>query len=74
MIRTDNPIADAEAWASRKDPRPLVGYCCICGAELRGTAPGWDADDGYFIEGDVVCDDCLREYMKGRRIANVNAF
>jgi hypothetical protein len=61
---TDNPERDAEEYISRKDPRPLIGHCVICNAPLHGSCDGWDCDDGYVIDGDIVCDDHLREYMK----------
>lgn len=64
----DDPVADAEDWASREDERPLLGYCKICGCELRGSSNGWDADDGYIIDNELVCDDCLREHFKEMRI------
>ena len=63
----DDPVADAEDWA--EDRRPLVGNCEVCGCELHGGDDRWDADDGYEVEDNVfVCDDCLREYFKDRRI------
>lgn len=65
---TNNPIADAEEWGNREDPRPLLGHCNICDCEIHGSGNGWDPDDAYVIEGDYVCDDCLREYMKEWRI------
>lgn len=64
----DDPVADAEDWASREDERPLLGYCEICGCELRGSSSGWDADDGYEINGDYVCADHLHEYFKDQKI------
>ena len=67
-MRSDDPVKDAEYWASREDPRPLIGHCKICGAPLHSSCEGWDADDGFLIDGDAVCDDHLREYLKDRRI------
>lgn len=64
----DDPIRDAEDWAAREDPRPLAGHCEVCGCELHNSCPGWDPDDGYEIEGVVICDDCIREYFKDRRL------
>lgn len=64
----DDPVRDAEDYAGQDDPRPLVGHCKVCGAELHESCRGWDPDDGYEIDGDYVCDDCLREYFKDRRI------
>ena len=65
---SDDPVKDAEYWACREDPRTLIGHCKVCGAPLHSSCEGWDADDGYLIDGDAVCDDCLREYLKDRRI------
>ena len=64
----DDPVRDAEEYITRKDPRPLIGHCCECGCELRGSNNGWDADDGYIIDNEVICDDCLREHFKEERI------
>ena len=67
-MRSDDPVKDAEYWANRADPRPLIGHCEICGAPLHSSCEGWDADDGFLIDGDAVCDDHIREYLKDRRI------
>jgi hypothetical protein len=64
----DNPVADAEDWASREDPRPVAGKCKICGALLHNGYNGWDPDDGYEIDGDVICADHLHEYCKNWRL------
>jgi hypothetical protein len=58
----------SEEYITRKDPRPLIGHCCECGCELRGSSNGWDADDGYIIDNEVICDDCLREHFREMRI------
>lgn len=67
-LRTSNPIGDAERWASREDERPLFGYCEICGREIRGSNDGWEADDAYKIDEELICDDCLRRWADDFKI------
>ena len=65
---TDDPVADAEAWVSREDKRPLRGYCEICKEPVYGENDGYDADDAYLFEDGIVCDRCLYDYLKTRRV------
>ena len=63
----DDPERDAEEFG--EDTRPLLGHCEVCDAPLHGSTSTEDADDGYEIESGVfVCDDCLREYFKDKKI------
>lgn len=36
----------------------VVGYCACCGDEI------YEGDDVYEIDGDLIHDDCLREYAE----------
>lgn len=64
--RTNDPVADAEAYAI--DKRPLLGTCAVCGKEIHGGSDRYEPDDAYLIEGDYVCDDHLREYFADNKI------
>ena len=57
VLRTCDPVADAERYASQEEPRPK---CCRCGRELDG--------DYYFRDDEgFKCDDCVRqEYYMSR--------
>lgn len=67
-FRTDNPVLDAERWASREDPRPLLGRCEICGCEIRGGTAEYDPDDAYEFDNEYVCSDHLEEYFKDNKL------
>lgn len=67
-LRTNNPVGDAERWASREDERPLLGYCIYCNCEIRGSNDGWEADDAYEIDGDLICDICLLRWAEEFKI------
>ena len=59
----DEPERDFEDWANREDTRPIVGYCPVCDEPVYGENEGWDADDAYEFDGDVVHADCLIKYL-----------
>lgn len=61
-LRTSDPIADAERYASRDIP--TVGKCCVCKEDI----PIWA--DYYEIDDDLICDDCLVEYMQKYKKSN----
>lgn len=64
MMRTSDPVRDAEEWVSRKDPRPVWGICPECGKPVYGECDGYYADDAYKIDGEVIHEDCLIKYLK----------
>jgi hypothetical protein len=47
-----------------EDDRPVIGQCAECGEDIHGGTDGYESDDYYSFEwmGDMVCDDCLRDY------------
>lgn len=63
-IRTADPVADAERWASREDPRPMLDICPICGEPVYGETDGWEKDDAYEFGEDIVHEDCVLSYLK----------
>ena len=64
MMRTSDPVRDAEAWVSREDPRPVLGECPECGKAVYGECDGYYADDAYRIDREVIHEDCLIKYLK----------
>jgi len=65
MNWSDDPVKDAEMYAYNLEiKRPLIGECIICGREIRGEDDEYYKDDAYWINDDLVCDDCLRDYAK----------
>lgn len=64
MYRTDNPVLDAER-ASR-DTRRVVAHCDVCGKELRQGSYMEDPDEAYEIEGEMICSDCIYDYLRTR--------
>lgn len=64
FYRTADPVADAERWAGREDPRPVLGNCPVCGEPVYGECDGWEKDDAYEFGGDVVHEDCLKRYLE----------
>lgn len=67
-LRTINPEGDAERWVSREDKRPLRGLCQICKKPVYGENESYYADDAYEFEDGIVCDACIYEYLKTRRV------
>lgn len=65
---TNDPVSDAERWASREDERPLLGKCEICGEEIHGGDGWYEPDDAYDIDGELICDDCLRKWAEKYKI------
>lgn len=61
---TDNPVVDAERWANREEPRPVLGECPECHEPVYGECDGYYADDAYEIDGEVIHEDCLIPYLK----------
>lgn len=66
ILRTADPVMDAERYANRKDPRPSLGECPVCGETVHDKCEGWLADDGYIIYGVAVHEDCLKEFLDNR--------
>jgi hypothetical protein len=62
----DDPVRDAEDAAT--DKRPILGYCAECGCEIHGGNDFYEPDDAYYINGDYICDDHLRDYFEDCRI------
>lgn len=56
---TDNPVMDAERYASDLDDadRKCL-HCVICGSAI------WDGNDYYEIDNLVMCPDCMAEEYK----------
>lgn len=56
----DDPVADAEDWASRE--APVIGECEYCHEPIH------EGEDYYDIDGTLLHDDCdldwLRQYKK----------
>lgn len=63
MMFTNDPVKDAENWFGREDPRPILGNCPICGEPVYGEDDGWDADDAYELDGEVIHSDCVFKYL-----------
>lgn len=59
----DDPVKDAEDWAAREDPRPIIGECPVCGEPVRGEDDWYEKDDAYIIDEHVVHDNCLRQFL-----------
>lgn len=66
MMLTDNPVRDAEEYANRKDPRPVIGICPYCNEAVYGENDGYYGDDAYMIDGWTVHEDCVLPFMKKR--------
>jgi hypothetical protein len=67
-LRTSDPVADAERWASREDKRPIRGFCQICKKPVYGENDSYDADYAYLFDDGIVCDACINTYIAERRI------
>lgn len=58
MFYTDNPVLDAERYADEQEEElerlPVCEYCCK------------HIQDDYFYEinGEVICEDCLKECFR----------
>ena len=62
----DNPEADA--MDNAEDTRPIIGYCEVCGCAIHGSTEIYEADDGYDLEGTIICADHLKEYFEDNKI------
>lgn len=65
-LRTANPIADAERWASREDTRPIIDTCPVCHEPIRGENENYEKDDAYEIDGWVLHSECVLKFLEKR--------
>lgn len=66
MMRTDNPVLDAERWAAEQEEKVehLLPNCQACGKVIRDEyCYQYDPDD---IE-TCVCESCIDRALKGIR-------
>lgn len=58
MFRTDDPIADFDRYdAEQEKRRDELPECDYCGERIT--------DDYYYvINGDVICEDCLKKHFR----------
>lgn len=57
MFYSDNPVRDAEMYMARQEAELLkMPICEHCGERIQ--------DDYYEIDGCIVCDDCILEYLR----------
>lgn len=59
----ENPELDAEEYANRGNNRPILDTCPVCGEPVYGGNDEYNPDDAYEIDGSVVHDDCVIEYL-----------
>lgn len=62
----DDPVKDAEDWVSREEERPALGTCPVCGEVVYGENGKWEKDDAFEIDGEIIHEDCVIEYLKLR--------
>lgn len=49
---------------NKEDRRPITRKQCVCcGNFLRGTDGKLEGDAYYAIEGEIICEDCIRDYL-----------
>lgn len=61
--KTDDPVRDAER--ASQDPRPVIGYCCFCGGEIRGESGILGCDPHYSLPGFGFIEwECLRAWAR----------
>lgn len=66
MYRTADPVADAERFFSRTDPRPVIGVCPNCNKPIYGETEEYYKDDAYEIDGWTLHEDCVFPFLKMR--------
>lgn len=57
IMWTDNPERDAERYYEETKPKS-IGVCEHC------SDPIYDYEDYYDIDGDMVHEDCIRDYAE----------
>ena len=62
----DDPVTDAEEWASREDNRPVMGVCPVCGQNVCDENDFYGKDDAFEIDGEIIHEDCVMEFLKDR--------
>ena len=67
-LSTIDPVADAENFANRGGHRPILGECPVCHEPVFDEGGTYDKDDGYFINGEYIHEDCINSYLKDFRI------
>lgn len=67
MICSDNPVRDAEAYAYAmahiNDGRESI-ECDYCHGPVYKADDEHYGDDYYEVNGMVICDNCIRQYLK----------
>lgn len=63
MFYSDDPIRDAERHQAWLDARQeVIGKCEHCGDNIYAD------EDYYDIEGEIIHEDCLREWAEKYRV------
>lgn len=63
MFYSDDPIRDAERHQAWLDARQeVIGKCEHCGDDIYAD------EDYYDIEGEIIHEDCLREWAEKYRV------
>lgn len=65
LFRTENPVADAEAYYNylednqpKEEEPEFVGYCFGCGDEINSD------EDYIYYDGEYFCVDCVEELVE----------